>query len=59
LAHQVSRDRFETIRHGSLQELLQGISGPRASKAILEQFTVLPFLMPDRQDHIDAAELRK
>ena len=41
-----------------LQELLQGFAGPRARKDIIERFTALPFLNPDRQDHIDAAELR-
>ena len=38
--------------------MLQGFAGPRARKAIIERFTALPFLNPDRQDHIDAAELR-
>ena len=41
-----------------LQELLQGFAGPRARKDIVERFTALPLLMPERQDHIDAAELR-
>ena len=41
-----------------LQELLQGFSGPRARDRILDRFTALPFLVPDRKDHIDAAELR-
>lgn len=41
-----------------LQELLQGFSGPKDRKQILERFAVLPLLPPDRQDHIDAAELR-
>ena len=41
-----------------LQELLQGFSGPRARKELIDRFTALPFLMPDRQDHIDAAALR-
>jgi predicted nucleic acid-binding protein len=41
-----------------LQELLQGFAGPRARKDIIDRFTALPFLTPDRQDHIDAAELR-
>lgn len=41
-----------------LQELLQGFSGPRARKEIIERFAALPLLPPDRQDHIDAAELR-
>lgn len=41
-----------------LQELLQGFSGPRARKAILDRFSALPLLAPDRRDHVDAAELR-
>ena len=41
-----------------LQELLQGFSGPKARAQILERFTALPFVAPDRRDHIDAAELR-
>jgi len=41
-----------------LQELLQGFVGPRARRSIIERFGSLPLLMPDRQDHIDAAELR-
>lgn len=41
-----------------LQELLQGFSGPRARSDIIAQFKALPFLVPDRQDYTDAAELR-
>ena len=41
-----------------LQELLQGFSGPRARKDIVERFSALPLLAPDRQDYIDAADLR-
>jgi predicted nucleic acid-binding protein len=41
-----------------LQELLQGFSGPRARKEIVERFAALPLLTPDRRDYIDAAELR-
>ena len=41
-----------------LQELLQGFAGPRARKDIIDRFSALPLLVPDRQDHIDAAELR-
>jgi predicted nucleic acid-binding protein len=41
-----------------LQELLQGFAGPRARKDIIERFAALPLLSPDRQNHIDAAELR-
>jgi predicted nucleic acid-binding protein len=41
-----------------LQELLQGFSGPRARREIIQRFSALPLLVPDRQDHIEAAELR-
>jgi predicted nucleic acid-binding protein len=41
-----------------LQELLQGFSGPRARERILDRFSALPLLAPDRGDHIGAAELR-
>lgn len=41
-----------------LQEVLQGFSGPRARKDIIDRFSALPLLVPDRQDHIEAAELR-
>ena len=41
-----------------LQELLQGFSGPQAREDIINRFSALPLLVPDRQDHIDAAELR-
>ena len=40
-----------------LQELLQGIRGPKGRDAIVSRFASLPFLIPDRQDHIDAAML--
>jgi predicted nucleic acid-binding protein len=41
-----------------LQELLQGFSRPKSQKQIIERFAALPLLSPDRQDHIQAAELR-
>ena len=41
-----------------LQELLQGIAGPRARQDIIEHFAALPMVSPDRQDHVDAADLR-
>jgi predicted nucleic acid-binding protein len=41
-----------------LQELLQGFSGPKARELIVERFSALPLLTPDRDDHIAAAELR-
>ena len=41
-----------------LQELLQGFAGPRARNDLISRFAALPLLVPDRQDHIDAAGLR-
>jgi predicted nucleic acid-binding protein len=41
-----------------LQELLQGFAGPRARDQVIEHLAPLPLLVPDRRDHIDAAELR-
>ncbi len=41
-----------------LQELLQGFSGPRDRAKIIDHFGALPLLAPDRQDHIEAAEIR-
>jgi predicted nucleic acid-binding protein len=40
-----------------LQELLQGIRGPKSREAILTRFSSLPFLLPDRADHVAAAEI--
>ena len=41
-----------------LQELLQGFSGPRAAQQVIQRFSALPLVVPDRQDHVEAAELR-
>jgi predicted nucleic acid-binding protein len=41
-----------------LQELLQGFDGPRARDRILADFQSLPFLVPDRADHVAAAGIR-
>lgn len=41
-----------------LQELLQGFQGPKARDAIVDRFASLPLLIPDRTDHIAAAELQ-
>jgi predicted nucleic acid-binding protein len=41
-----------------LQELLQGFTGPKQRQALLSRFATLPLLVPDRQDHVEAAELR-
>ena len=43
---------------GILQELLQGFAGPRAREDIIDRFSALPLLVPDRHDHIEAASLR-
>jgi len=39
-------------------ELLQGFLGAKASAQIIERFAALPFVIPDRADHIRAAEIR-
>ena len=41
-----------------LQELLQGFSGPKARTQILDRFSAVPLIVPDREDHVGAADLR-
>lgn len=41
-----------------LQELLQGFSGAKAQDQIVDRFSALPLLVPDREDHVAAAALR-
>lgn len=41
-----------------LQELLQGFAEPKSRSQIVGRFSALPLIVPDRDDHIDAAELR-
>ncbi|MFV2063560.1 MAG: PIN domain-containing protein [Chloroflexota bacterium] len=41
-----------------LQELLQGFLGPKAHAQIIDRFSALPLLVPDRADHVEAADLR-
>lgn len=41
-----------------LQELLQGFTGPKSREQILDRFSSLPLLVPDRDDYVRAAELR-
>lgn len=41
-----------------LQEILQGFRGAKAREAILERFSSLPLLVPHRDDHVAAADLR-
>lgn len=57
---------IRAIEHGEpilttglvLQELLQGFSASKAREQILDRFSALPLLVPDRSDHIEAAALR-
>jgi predicted nucleic acid-binding protein len=41
-----------------LQELLQGFNGPKARKKIIETFASIPLIIPEKRDHMDAADLR-
>jgi predicted nucleic acid-binding protein len=41
-----------------LQEILQGFNGPKARKLILDRFASLPLIVPPREDHTAAADLR-
>jgi predicted nucleic acid-binding protein len=41
-----------------LQELLQGFVGPKDRDQILDRFSAIALLAPDREDHVQAAELR-
>ena len=41
-----------------LQELLQGFAGPKVRNQLIERFAALGFLQPDREDHIEGAEIR-
>jgi len=59
-------DALKAALHGAnmvttglvLQALLQGFSGPKAAAQIIERFSALPLLQPNREDHIAAAALR-
>jgi predicted nucleic acid-binding protein len=65
LVHEV-KALIEAVQHGEtivttglvLQELLQGFSGPKARNQILERFSAIPLLVPDRTDYVEAAEMR-
>jgi predicted nucleic acid-binding protein len=41
-----------------LQELLQGFHGPKLAARITARFSALPFVDPEREDHVAAAQLR-
>ena len=40
-----------------LQELLQGFVGPKSKDEIARRFSMLPMIIPNPTDHIEAAEL--
>ena len=41
-----------------LQELLQGLAGPKQRAGLVARFEALPFIVPTREDHVEAAVLR-
>ncbi|MCH7748347.1 MAG: PIN domain-containing protein [Acidobacteria bacterium] len=41
-----------------LQELLQGFGGPKARDSIVERFAALPMIVPGRDEHIAAVDIR-
>jgi hypothetical protein len=41
-----------------LQELLQGFTKPNSAEQIINRFSAIPFLAPERNDYIEAARLR-
>lgn len=52
-------DGTEVVTTGLvLQELLQGFTGPKARDQLVDRFSAIPFVSPDRSDHIAAAEIR-
>ena len=69
-SNQVAMAEVKTLQHALegadqvfttglvLQELLQGFSGPKARGQLIERFAALGFLQPNRDDHIEAAEVR-
>ena len=52
-------DGAEVVTTGMvLQELLQGFAGPKARDQLVDRFSAIPFISPDRNDHIAAADIR-
>ena len=41
-----------------LQELLQGLAGPKERAQLVERLSALAFLQPVKDDHLEAAEVR-
>jgi predicted nucleic acid-binding protein len=53
-------ERGETVLTTGLvlQELLQGFAEPKSRDQIVERFSALPLIAPDREDHIRGSTLR-
>ena len=51
-----ARDRIVTTGL-VLQEILQGVSGPRQRENIIARLSSLPILQPEWEDHLAAADL--
>ncbi|MCU0727268.1 MAG: PIN domain-containing protein [Planctomycetes bacterium] len=58
LAHALEAGELIVTTGLVLQELLQGFRGPKAAREIRKRFSALPMLVPDLEDHVEAAELR-
>ena len=58
LIHAIERGESILTTGLVLQELLQGFAGPKARNQILDRFSAIPLLIPDRDDHVQAAELK-
>lgn len=41
-----------------LQEVLQGFAGAKSRDSLVQRLSALPFIHPERIDHVEAAELR-
>jgi predicted nucleic acid-binding protein len=41
-----------------MQELLQGFDGPVQQKRIVKEFRALPLIVPEVEDHVEAASIR-
>ena len=58
LREALEADEMIVITGLVLQELLQGFSGPKARRQILDRFAGLSLLQPDWEDYVGAADLR-
>ena len=57
--HQVLLSTEQVMTTGLiLQELQQGLAGPKNRELLQNRLSSLPCLQPDRQDYIEAAEAR-